>query len=205
VKIIAHRGWWHTAQEKNSEGAFCRALENGFGIETDLRDHNGSVVISHDMPAGDSLMTLAQFRALCEQYSPDNIMALNVKADGLQNPVKANVADWRNPFFFFDMSIPDTSGYIRNDLTIFTRESEVEPDPAFYNESQGVWIDAFLGDWVTVETVEKHLGNGKKVCLVSPELHGREHGPVWAKWRGLSGEDVMICTDFPHLAAEHWH
>ncbi len=204
MKILAHRGWWHNADEKNSEVAIRRALENGFGIETDLRDHDGKVVISHDMPVGDRLMSLDEFRAICEEYSHDIVIALNVKADGLQHAVKASVSTWQNPIFFFDMSIPDALGYLKTELPVFTRESEYEPDPAFYPESQGVWIDAFVGDWVKSETVEKHLANGKYVCLVSPELHGRDHSRAWDDWREISGERVMICTDFPHLAADHW-
>jgi glycerophosphoryl diester phosphodiesterase len=204
MKILAHRGWWNSPDEKNSEKAIRRALENGFGIETDLRDHNGAVVISHDMPVGDGLMTLEELRAICEDYSPANVMALNVKADGLQRSVHTLINGWRNPLFFFDMSIPDTLGYFKNEMPVFTRESEFEPTPAFYAESQGIWIDAFLGDWVKPETVERHLANGKHVCLVSPELHGRNHARAWDEWKGLGGENVMICTDFPHLAADHW-
>ncbi|MDQ1194356.1 hypothetical protein [Agrobacterium sp. SORGH_AS 787] len=204
MKILAHRGWWHQANEKNSETAIRRALENGFGIETDLRDHNGTIVISHDMPVGDGLMSLAQFKAICEEYSEDNVIALNVKADGLQQSVTECVSTWRNPVFFFDMSVPDTLGYLKIGLPVFTRESEFEPHPAMYSESQGVWIDAFLDDWVRAETVEKHLANDKQVCLVSPELHGRGHTRAWDHWRDISTENVMICTDFPELAAIHW-
>ena len=49
MEIIAHRGFWISAEEKNTQTAFLRALENGFGIETDLRDFDGTLVISHDM------------------------------------------------------------------------------------------------------------------------------------------------------------
>jgi glycerophosphoryl diester phosphodiesterase len=50
MKIIAHRGMWFNKHEQNTLVAFERALENGFGIETDFRDFNGSLVISHDLP-----------------------------------------------------------------------------------------------------------------------------------------------------------
>jgi glycerophosphoryl diester phosphodiesterase len=53
LKIISHRGFWITPSEQNTEVAFIRALECGFGIETDIRDVSGDLVISHDMSTQD--------------------------------------------------------------------------------------------------------------------------------------------------------
>ena len=50
MQLIAHRGFWLDPKEKNTEIAFSRALSHGFGIETDFRDLNGQLVISHDIP-----------------------------------------------------------------------------------------------------------------------------------------------------------
>ncbi|MDR1148515.1 MAG: hypothetical protein LBK66_07780 [Spirochaetaceae bacterium] len=55
MNIIGHRGFWITESEQNTEAAFRRALENGFGIETDFRDCGGNLVISHDPALGGSL------------------------------------------------------------------------------------------------------------------------------------------------------
>ncbi len=71
-------------------------------------------------------------------------------------------------------------------------------------KADGVWLDAFFGDWITPEVVEKHLAAGKKVALVSPELHGRDHSATWDLSRDLRGENLAICTDLPHKAAEIW-
>ena len=46
MKIISHRGFWKESKEKNSEAAFKRSFENGFGLETDIRDYNGDLVVS---------------------------------------------------------------------------------------------------------------------------------------------------------------
>jgi hypothetical protein len=46
-------------QRKKTLAAFERALQNGFGIETDFRDHNGKVVISHDPVTADSIVANA--------------------------------------------------------------------------------------------------------------------------------------------------
>ena len=50
IKIIAHRGFWKIESEKNTMLALERAIENGFGFETDLRDYAGKLVISHNPP-----------------------------------------------------------------------------------------------------------------------------------------------------------
>ena len=48
--ILAHRGVWGSKEEQNSRSAIKHALAGGFGIETDIRDHDGQVVLSHDVP-----------------------------------------------------------------------------------------------------------------------------------------------------------
>ncbi len=49
IEILAHRGIWNKKLKKNSLDALTLALDMGFGIETDIRDRNGVLVISHDM------------------------------------------------------------------------------------------------------------------------------------------------------------
>ena len=205
MKILAHRGWWHHPAEKNTETAFRRAFENGFGVETDTRDQNGVLKIAHDMPVGDGVMDFDTFLDLYKAYARAGTIALNIKADGLQAALraaldKAGVTD----LFCFDMAVPDALGYLRQGFSTYTRHSEIEPVPPFYDRADGVWLDAFFGDWITPEVVEKHLAAGKKVALVSPELHGRDHSATWDLWRDLRGENLAICTDLPHKAAEIW-
>ena len=62
MQVISHRGYWKTAAEKNTATAFARSFEMGFGTETDVRDLNGLLVISHDMPQHPT-MTLRQYLA----------------------------------------------------------------------------------------------------------------------------------------------
>ena len=48
--ILAHRGLWKYYDEKNSVEAITKAIANGYGVETDIRDRSSELVISHDMP-----------------------------------------------------------------------------------------------------------------------------------------------------------
>jgi hypothetical protein len=40
MEFLAHRGHRHERQAANTSSAFERAWSGGFGIETDLRDHD---------------------------------------------------------------------------------------------------------------------------------------------------------------------
>jgi hypothetical protein len=203
MNILSHRGYWRTANEKNTAVAFRRSFELGFGTETDIRDAFGQLVICHDPPRGGEI-TLNELIALRGgKLLP---MALNVKADGLASQVRAALesAGDRGECFVFDMSVPAALAYLRAGVRTFTRQSEEEQDPAFYRRAEGVWLDAFYSDWWNPDLIARHLDAGKAVCVVSPELHGREHRGAWDR---LAGSDVvahprlMICTDRPEDAA----
>jgi hypothetical protein len=44
---------------------------------------------------------------------------------------------------------------------------------------------------------------GKQVCVVSPELHSREHLDLWHSLKKMSGTtDLLLCTDFPEQARQ---
>ncbi|MEL6681407.1 MAG: hypothetical protein AAFQ09_02035, partial [Pseudomonadota bacterium] len=48
--VISHRGYWKTAEEKNTKTAFERSFSLGYGTETDFRDLDRQLVIAHDPP-----------------------------------------------------------------------------------------------------------------------------------------------------------
>jgi hypothetical protein len=205
MRLLAHRGFWLRADEKNQPLAFRRALDHGFGIETDVRDCAGTLVISHDPPRGGE-QTLDDFLAACAAAPAARPLALNVKADGLQAAVQAAlqrhaIAD----AFVFDMAVPDALGYLRAGLPAYTRCSEYEDPPPFLERAAGIWLDGFHADWTDWGRVRGWLDAGKAVCLVSPELHGRPHQACWdaLKGSGLAADPrFSLCTDFPAHAKE---
>ena len=202
---LAHRGLWSEPDERNTLDAFRGAFAHGWGVELDVRDRDGVLVISHDPPAADALTFAAVVEAYVAHGCPGRL-AVNVKADGLE----ALVAEALSPvdaarWFAFDMSVPDSLRYASAGLPYFSRHSEIEPDPALYADSCGVWLDDFYGGFVTEARIAAHLEAGKHVAVVSPELHKRDHLPVWDEWRRWSvwGSDrVHLCTDHPHQAEE---
>lgn len=199
MNILSHRGYWKTAAEKNQPVAFTRSFELGFGTETDVRDRNGVLVISHDMPSG-SEITLDAF---LEMFGDSRIpLAMNIKADGLAAVLHAamsarEVKDW----FVFDMAVPDMRSYLAAGVPVFTRMSEVEKDPVWLEQSAGIWLDAFHGTWYDRSLIETMLSQGKQVCVVSAELHGRDSQQQWDMLRPLRGhKNLLLCTDHPEQA-----
>ena len=208
IKIIAHRGYWTDSAEKNTSRAFTRALENGFGIETDFRDLNGELVVSHDMPT----VGVMKASALIEAYRTHPVsapMALNIKSDGLHGLMDEFIkyAGFQSSFVF-DMAVPDMRPYLKNHIPTFTRLSEYEPYPAFLDSCKGVWLDAFESEWYGADTIASLLNQHKQVAIVSPELHGRAHTTLWEfiKSNNFHRNDLIaICTDFPMHAKEYFY
>ena len=207
MKVVAHRGSWLTSAEKNSATALERAFKSSFGVETDVRDYCGELVISHDIPQAGAL-PFRKFLSIYRQYPSAGPLAINIKADGLQSRVKADLAGQSvTDYFVFDMSVPDTLGYVRDGIRFFTRISELEMKPALYEDADGVWLDMFFSEWVDLQTMSRILADGKDLCIVSPELHGRDYQAFWQALKASGIPDnpgCMICTDEPDEAARYF-
>ncbi|MCH7379683.1 MULTISPECIES: phosphodiesterase [Acinetobacter] len=201
--ILSHRGYWRQIKEKNTIAAFMHSFNLGFGTETDIRDLNGTLVISHDMPNNHAI----SFKDFLDIYSGSDLpLALNVKADGLAETLKMYMENIPNTnWFVFDMSIPDMRAYIKLGLPIFTRMSEVEQHPIWFDQAVGVWLDSFSEEWYNSTIIENFLIQGKKVCIVSSELHGRDKTSLWSLIRPLSHySQLMLCTDIPEEAKAYF-
>ena len=199
--ILSHRGYWLEPSEKNNEDAFKRSFDLGFGTETDVRDCNGKLVIAHDMPIGGEIQLIDFVEIIGKRPLP---LAVNIKSDGLAIPLKqimenAGVSDW----FVFDMSIPDMRAYLQANVPVFARMSEVEKEPAWFEQVSGIWLDSFHDIWYDSNQILTLLDNDKRVCIVSSELHGREFYPLWQMLLPISSHpNLMMCTDLPKHASK---
>lgn len=203
MKVISHRGYWKTANEKNTPAAFARSFSLGFGTETDLRDCNGQIVISHDMPVGPTMLLENYLDNLAQFQRNGLLQALNIKSDGLAATLTSQMRGCDQPWFVFDMSIPDMVQHIRAGNPCFARMSEYETFPlAFIGQIKGIWLDAFNSTWYSTGVIESLLDRGLQLCVVSPELHGRpDYEDLWRDLRPLSAnENLILCTDFPEAA-----
>jgi len=204
MRILSHRGFWSEPAEKNTMLAFRRSFELGFGTETDIRDHAGRLVISHDMPNG-SEPGLEEVLALMRETGCNGPLAVNIKADGLQAEVARILATHADiDYFVFDMSLPDTLGYARQKSPFYLRLSEYETDLPPIESCAGIWLDAFVSRWYDAPRLATLL-ELHPVCIVSDELHRRPHLPHWEflKSSGLAAHpSLSLCTDHPVQARE---
>ena len=207
--ILSHRGYWKTAEEKNTIRAFERSFSMGFGTETDIRDYESELVISHDI-ADEKCIKVKDFLQIYKNFNKSLPLALNIKADGLQLKLKSLIVEYNiENYFVFDMSVPDSLGYLNPGMKVFTRESEFETEPSFYEQADGVWMDEFRTPWITPQRIKHHLDNDKKICVVSPELHQMEHLSRWKDYKAVSKDfdkvELMLCTDFPEEARRYFN
>ena len=209
MRVLSHRGYWKEEKEKNKPIAFERSFSLGFGTETDIRDYKGELVISHDI-ANQNCIGVKEFFEIYNKYDNTLPLALNIKADGLQVKLKELLREYNiTNYFVFDMSVPDGLVYLKHNIKTYTRESEYEKIPSFYNEACGIWLDEFQGHWIDKVTIGKHIKNNKQICIVSPDLHKREYEKEWQEYKNIGKElgvdDLMICTDYPEDAKEFFN
>lgn len=205
MKIIAHRGFWKTESEKNTMKAIQRAIDSGYGFETDFRDYGGKILISHNPPRGTEITAHELFCAYQKSgsYEP---LALNIKADGLQDLMADLLKKYGiDNYFFFDMSVCDTVIYVEKKLKIASRLSEFEKEMPFYKDSTTVWIDYFNSDGPTIQKVRDTLRDCKIACVVSPELHNRSYSQMWSQLLPFKDEErLYLCTDKPDDAKKYF-
>ncbi len=162
----------------------------------------GKLVISHDPCSSAGALLLNEVLQI--EGVRSQLLALNIKSDGLAPLLKdviekAGIAD----YFFFDMSVPQAVSYQKQGLKFYTRQSEFEVQPSLYEQADGVWLDCFQKDWLDSATLSGHFKKGKRIALVSPELHGRNPLAFW-QWLRMQDvvdrDDVALCTDRPEEA-----
>lgn len=141
------------------------------GVEVDLRDYNGKLVLQHD-PWKDG----ESFEDFLEAYAHRFLVA-NVKCEGVEKRVldclqRRGVGD----FFLLDLSLPAVVKLASSgERRIAMRWSEHEPIEscaAFTGLVDWVWIDCFT-HYPHLTAREDYLLSSFRRCLVAPELQGR--------------------------------
>lgn len=206
MEIIAHRGLWGTGVQGNTMEAFRQAFENDFGIETDIRDYCGKLVVSHNIALEDSF----EFEKVVELYHSlgcKKPMAINIKADGIQTILSDVLKKFDiESYFVFDMSVPEQVVYLKENFKTFARMSEYEKKPVLYEQVCGVWMDEWGEPWIDVSTIKRIRDDGKLVGIISPEIHKRDNIRLWEQLKELKkDEGVFLCTDLAKEAGAFFY
>lgn len=186
MEIIAHR---------RNTAALLAETPRDHGVEMDLRSEGGRLIIHHDpFAAGED------FEAWLAGYAHGTLI-LNVKEEGLEDRVLAAVAACGiERFFFLDQSFPFLIRTARRgERRCAVRVSEYESiDTALTLAGQidWVWVDCFTRFPLTRADAGRLTGAGFKLCLVSPELQGRDAEiGIPALRAEVAGFDIAaVCT-----------
>lgn len=193
MKLIAHRR--NTLAELN-------ATPIRYGVEVDIRSYGDKLVIHHDpFVAGES------FEAWLAAYQHGTLI-LNVKEEGLEARLinliqRAGIED----YFFLDQSFPFLIKYSRQgEHRCAVRVSEfesIETALTLAGKVEWVWVDCFTRFPLSHDDARKLQEAGFKLCLVSPELQGRDAETEIAQLVQLLQErDIRaeaVCTKRPDL------
>ena len=206
IEIICHRGFWQKRDDQNRLASFKKAIESGFGFETDVRDSGSNIVIAHDSPNHESSLFSDVLGQLISYKLNRQTLAINIKADGLVGEIKKLIDEYKLiNYFTFDMSIPEMVCYKNAGLKYFSRLSEFERKPVLLDDAAGIWLDTFESEWYDDDYINHLLETVKQICVVSAELHGRDHTSQWALIKELNDHnDLMLCTDKPNEAREYF-
>ncbi len=187
TEYIAHR--INTIEELIS-------LPAAYGVELDLRDDcEGNLYISHNPFARGE-----DFERYLQQYH-HGTMILNVKSERIELAVLDLLEKYHiGNYFFLDSSFPMI--YLLSNMgehQIALRYSEFEGMDTIRNmqgRAKWIWIDCFTRLPVTRESYREFRDMGYRLCLVSPELQGRENDIEEYK-KYLEHEGIVldaICT-----------
>lgn len=161
----------------------------------------GEIVLSHNPFEGGD-----KFKVWLDHFQHKTLI-LNVKEDGLEDLIVGMLSDRGiSDYFFLDQPFPTLRKSLIASLPAALRLSEYEnPINLEDLKPDWVWLDSFTGNWSYLERHSEWLRSGKvKLCVVSPELQGRDIGAeierVAVQFEKSSTSIHAVCTKFP----EQW-
>lgn len=175
-----------------------------YGVEVDVRSYGEKLVAHHDpYVEGESFDDwMKEFR--------HGILILNVKEEGLEARLIDLMKSYGvDDFFFLDQSFPflvkwSQLGEHRCAVRVSEFES-VDTALALAGKVDWVWVDCFTHFPLKKEDAFRLKNAGFRLCLVSPELQGRDAETEIPSLRRLLEEHGIkadaVCTKYPEMWA----
>ncbi len=210
--LLAHRGLTEGPDpvRQNRLDTFARALEQGFGIEVDVRHCpvRRAHYIGHDPGRWTPEQDLERHLALWRRF-PSQVVALNLKdLEDLPGLVRALAGQGGlDQVFLFDMELLEPNpGRAAEEIRILepgvrlaARTSDrAEPlaRAARCPVTDRVWLDEFDGPWAGPQDFAALKAAGKAIYAVSPDLHGAPLEVARSRWADFAAWGASgICTD----------
>jgi glycerophosphoryl diester phosphodiesterase len=211
--ILAHRANLEGPNPKleNSLAATQRALELGFGVETDLRrDENRQFYISHDLQPRTQENDFYLFSELFQKFN-DRVVAMNVKELGCEKDLvslQISGAMGRHSFYFdFELLEPTTPGRTQKMMQALSDGDSIGLASRLSDRNESleqclsipaniVWADEFDSLWLTRKHIEAVHAADRQVYVISPEIHGFKKAAQLQRWQEFKEWGVDgICTD----------
>lgn len=154
-----------------------KALDRPYGVELDLRDEGGELILSHDpFSPGESFEAFLE--VYCEALSERGTLILNIKSERIEWRVLEHMRlRGIERYFFLDSSFPMIYALSeQGERRCAIRFSELEGMDtlrAMAGRVEWVWVDCFTHLPLTPVHYADMRALGYKLCLVSPELQGR--------------------------------
>jgi hypothetical protein len=194
MKIIKHR--INTFSELQS-------LPSAYGAEVDIRSKGERLIIHHD-PFIDG----ENFGTWLDAYH-HGILILNVKEEGLEaqliSLMKSHGID---DYFFLDQSFPflvkwANLGERRCAVRVSEFES-IESALTLAGKVDWVWVDCFTRFPLSQEDARRLKTAGFKLCLVSPELQGRDANTEIPMMAAILAEREIVVDAVCTKRADIW-
>lgn len=173
-----------------------------YGIEVDIRSYGDKLVIHHD-----PFIEGEPFDAWIAAYRHGTLI-LNVKEEGLEARLIALMASKGiDDYFFLDQSFPflvkwSKAGEHRCAVRVSEFES-IETALTLAGKVDWVWVDCFTKFPLSGDDAQRLKNAGFKLCLVSPELQGRnaeiEIPALVSLLSARNIESDAVCTKRPDL------
>lgn len=193
MKLISHRR--NTLQE-------LKETPLKYGIEVDIRSHGNQLIIHHDpMVSGED------FEHWLAAYNHGTLI-LNVKEEGLEERLLSLMqTKGITDFFFLDQSFPFLVKWSKaGERRCAVRLSEFESIDTVLNMAgkvDWVWVDCFTRFPLDRDSSQRLVNAGFKLCIVSPELQGRDaNSEIPSLIRLLQQHNISanaVCTKRPDL------
>ena len=182
--------------------AALETLPKEYGVEIDLRDAlDGRVYIAHDPFASGE-----DFEAYLKQYE-HGTMILNIKSERIEFKVLELLEKYGiENYFFLDSSFPMIHAFVKSgERKVALRFSEFEGIDTLKNmqgQVEWVWVDCFTKLPIDHELFLQLKKMDYKLCLVSPELQGRDEDIENYKTYLASQEIIFdaICTKYYNVS-----